>query len=350
MSDAIKHLITEDCKKSCNDISIFSELANQVILVTGGTGFMGKWIAEIVSFLNETENLNISLYLLARDTEKFKDEVPHLAAKQFIKLINQDVRNLHDLPEEVNHIIHAAGTPDNRDHVSQPLRTLETFYKGTNNVLDAATRLPALRKILHVSSHTVYGKNTDEAYIKETYLGTLEVNNVNHIYGESKIVAETLCSIFRNQFKLPITILRPFAFIGPYHDLEKPWAINNFIRDGILGGPIRILGNGSTIRSYLYASDMAVWVLKALVNGQVGDVYNLGSNVPISLNDLATKIQTSINPNIEILSKSSKENYSNVSRLVPETSKTIKALDVQETHTLDDAISRTIVWNQLNKK
>mgnify|MGYP003913797439 CR=1 FL=1 len=350
MTDAIRHLITEDCKKSCTDAAIFDDLKNQVILVTGGTGFMGKWIAEMVTFLNATHNLSINLYLLARDIQKFKDDVPHLAQKQYIKLISQDVRNLHDLPEEVNYIIHAAGSPDNRDHVSQPLKTVETFYKGTFNILDAATRLPGLKKILHISSHTVYGKNNDETFIKESFLGTLEPNTVNHVYGESKIIAETLCSVYKNQFRLPITILRPFAFIGPYHDLEKPWAINNFIRDGILGGPIRILGNGSTVRSYLYASDMAYWILKALAIGQIGENYNLGSKTPVSLNELALKIQGSINPSIEILSKSSKENYVNISRFVADTSKTVKALVVEETHTLEDSINRTIVWNQLNKK
>jgi len=350
MTEAIRHLITEDCRKSCKDTAAFNVLKDDVILVTGGTGFMGKWIAEMISYLNETENLNIKLYLLARDTKKFEDEVPHLAQKEFIKLISHDVRNLYDVPKEVNYIIHAAGTPDNRDHVSQPLKTLETFYKGTTNILDAATRLPSLKKILHLSSHTVYGKNNDESFINENYLGSLEVNNVNHVYGESKMVAETICAIYRNQFKLPITVLRPFAFIGPYHDLDKPWAINNFIRDGILGGPIRILGNGETIRSYLYASDMAVWILKTLVSGQPGDVYNIGSKVAVSLNELAQKIGASINPAIEILSKSSKENYTNISRFVPETKKIVNALGLEETHTIDDAISRTIVWNQLNKK
>lgn len=350
MAEAITNLTFDDCKRSCTDTKSFSGLKNQTILVTGGTGFMGKWIAEMISYINETEHFNITLYLLGRNAGKFKEEVPHLSSKPFIKLIEQDVRNIHDLPPEANYIINAAGSPDNREHVSQPLRTIETFYKGTQGILDAATRLGDLKKIVHISSHLVYGKNESEDLIRESFSGKMEANTVNHVYGEAKRVAETLCSIYRSNFKLPVLILRPFAFIGPYQGLEKPWAINNFIRDGILGGPIRILGNGLTVRSYLYGSDMAYWILMSLIKGQTGESYNLGSNEGISLNDLALKIAGAMTNGIEILSKSSKENYTDFSKLVPDTSKIVNALKVEQTYDLDAALKRTIVWNQLNRK
>lgn len=350
MTEAITNFIYEDCKKSCPDVQVFSKLQNQTIYVTGGTGFVGKWIAELISYINESSDYNIKLYLSGRDVEKFTKEVPHLYKKKYIQLIPQDIRNLHDLPKDVNYIIHAAGSPDNRDHVSQPLRTLEIFYKGTLAVFDASTRLPELKKIVHMSSHMIYGKNEGEKNINENFSGVLENSNINQVYTESKRITETLCSIYKSNFKLPILILRPFAFIGPYQGLEKPWAINNFIRDGILGGPIRIFGNGLTVRSYLYASDMAAWILKSLILGEVGESYNLGSNEGISLDDLADKVRKLINGNIEILSKSSRENYSHLSRLVPEIQKITKSLQVKETYTLDESISRTIVWNQLNRQ
>lgn len=349
MKLAKNKVVFEDCKKSCTQIECFSILDNQSILVSGGTGFMGKWIAEMVSYINETGKYNIKLYLLGRDISKFKEEVPHLADKPFVSLIEHDVRYLHNLPSDVNYIIHAAGTPDNREHVSHPLKTIETFYKGTQSVLDAATRLPDLRKIVHLSSHQIYGRNDNEKLINENFAGILEPITVSNCYAESKRISETLCSYYRNYLKLPILILRPFAFIGPYQDLEKPWAINNFIRDGLLGGPIRILGNGLTERSYLYASDMAFWILKSLIDGKVGENYNLGSNHSISLNNLAIKIQHQMDSKIEILSKSSKESYTNLSRLVPNTNRIAKDLNVIETFDIEGAIDRTILWNKLNK-
>jgi nucleoside-diphosphate-sugar epimerase len=349
MNLAKNKVVFEDCKKSCAEIECFSVLDHKSILVTGGTGYVGKWITEMVSYINESGQYNIKLYLLGRDVSKFKEEVPHLAQKSFVTLIEQDVRYVHDLPSDINYIIHAAGSPDNREHISQPLKTIETFYKGTQSILDAASRLPDLRKIVHLSSHQVYGRNYNEELINENFAGILEPNVISNCYAESKRISETLCSYYRNYLKLPILILRPFAFIGPYQDLEKPWAINNFIRDGILGGPIRILGNGLTERSYLYGSDMAFWILKSLIDGKVGENYNLGSNHAISLNDLAVMIQHQMESKIEILSKSSKGTYTNVSRLVPNNNRIMKDLNVIETFDIEAAIDRTILWNKLNK-
>ncbi len=349
MSLAANKIVLEDCKKACTDIECLSILNNQSILITGGTGFMGKWITEMVSYINENGNLNVKLYLLGRDIDKFKEEVPHLAKKSFVTLIEQDVRYLHGLPEDINYIIHAAGSPDNREHISHPLRTIETFYKGTQSLLDASSRISNLKKIIHISSHQIYGKNESELLIDENFAGILEPLTSSNCYAESKRISETVCSYYRNYLKLPIVILRPFAFIGPYQDLEKPWAINNFIRDGILGGPIRILGNGLTERSYLYASDMAFWILKSLVNGAVGETYNLGSSHSISLDQLAVTIQQQIDSKMEVFSKSSKEKYSSISKLVPNTNKITKKLNVKENFNISEAINRTILWNQLKR-
>jgi dTDP-glucose 4,6-dehydratase len=342
-------VIFEDCKKSCTDIECFSILDNQSIFVSGGTGFMGKWITEMVSYINETGKYNIKLYLLGRDISKFKDEVPHLAEKPFVSLIEQDVRYLHNVPSDVNYIIHAAGTPDNREHVSHPLKTIETFYKGTQSVLDAATRLPDLRKIVHISSHQVYGRNDTENLINEHFTGTLEPITVSNSYAESKRISETLCSYYRNFYGLPINILRPFSFIGPYQDLEKPWAINSFIRDGLLNESIRILGNGLSERSYLYASDMAYWIVKSLISEKGGENYNLGSRHAISLNKLADIVKEQFGYNINIISKSAKDEDIKISRLVPNVDKIKKALGVKENFSLDEAIFRTIFWNKIKE-
>lgn len=350
MSLAKNKIVFEDCKTSCIEIESFSILDNQSILITGGTGFIGKWLAEMISFINSASNLNIKLYLLGRDIAKFKEEVPHLAEKSFMNFIEQDIRYLHDLPSDINYIIHAAGSPDNREHVSDPLKTIETFYKGTQSLLDAASRIQDLKKIIHLSSHQVYGRNETEQLISENSFGNFEALNIVNCYAEAKRIGETLCSYYKNNLRLPVVILRPFAFIGPYQDIEKPWAINSFIRDAILGGPIRILGNGLTERSYLYASDMAYSILKSLIDGKIGEIYNLGSSTPISLNELALKIQSQSTVKMEILSKSSKENYLSISKLVPDTSKISKDLNVNEIFTIDEAINRTILWNQLNKK
>ncbi len=344
MKSIVNKSIIADCEKSCTEIEHLTNLKNQCVLITGGTGFMGKWLLEMIGFVNHKYNINISVFVLARNIEQFKAEVPHLANQTFVQYIQQDIKSLYEIPHEVNYIIHAAGTPDSREHSSNPIKTIDTFTKGTHALLDASFKLPQLKKILHVSSHQVYGNTSHLQKINEFYQGGSESFSLNAIYTESKRIAETYCSIYNNQYRLPISVVRPFAFIGPYQNLNKHWAINSFIRDGLLSDTIRILGNEKTVRSYLYGSDMAFWMLTLLSQSTNGECYNMGSSVGIDLKELAQKIKNSIPKNLEIVLKSSKEVYENTSTIVPNIDK-IKALGLKENFLLEDALKRTIEWN-----
>ena len=347
----IKNL-QDDCAISFKGIDeSLDELRNQSILVTGGTGFMGKWIAEAICFLNNTHNFNIKLYLIARNTELFINDVPHLANAKFIHLIDHDVRTVNELPKDANYVIHAAATPDSREHASQPLKISDTIIKGTTSVLEACWRLQDLKKFINVSSNNIYGHvNSSEKGISENEMGYLDCNSLGSIYAESKRTAEAICAVFKNQQRLPIVTLRPFTFIGPYQSLEKPWAVNSFIRDALLGGPIRILGNENTIRSYLYGSDMAMWLLKLLSKGKINATYNLGGTESISLKELANKIASNFFNKIDIEVKSSK-NYNSLSSIsVPNLNKLKKDCNIHQQINLDQAIQKTITFNRETKQ
>jgi nucleoside-diphosphate-sugar epimerase len=339
--------IKADCRASLSGyIPSLEVLRGQSILVTGGTGFIGKWLTEVISVLNEEESFGIKLYLLARDMEDYRAEVPHLAGLKYVTLIEQDIRNISMLPEDVRWIIHAAGSPDNRTHVSNPLKTIETFYKGTQALLDACLRLPGLNKFVHLSSNTVYGHplQSSPQGIKETEIGISDSNTVNAAYSEAKRMAETVCAIYRNQQKLPVVITRPFSFIGPYQNLEKPWAINNFIRDSILNGPIRILGNENTVRSYLYGSDVACWLLMALAKGKTAATYNIGGDEPISLKELTGKITSNFHNKIDVLVKYSKAYPAHSSISIPDTTAIKKDIGVKQQISFETALKKTIDW------
>jgi nucleoside-diphosphate-sugar epimerase len=346
--------IRADCKQSlAGYIESLECLRNQTILITGGTGFIGKWLTEVVALLNDEYDFGIRLYLLARDIEQYRTEVPHLASLSYVNLIEQDIRNINTLPDDVRWIIHAAGSPDNRTHINNPLKTIETFYKGTQALLDACLRLPALNKFVHLSSNTVYGNPLKflTSGIKETEMGVSESNTVNATYSEAKRMSETICAIYRNQQKLPIVIVRPFSFIGPYQGLEKPWAINNFIRDSILDGPIRILGNENTVRSYLYGSDAACWILMALANGKASSTYNIGGDQPLSLKELTGKITSNFTNKIDVLFKYSKVYSAHSSISIPDTSSIKQDLGVRQQIDFEIALIKTIDWyKKLRKK
>jgi dTDP-glucose 4,6-dehydratase len=285
------------------------------------------------------------LVLLARNIDSFKVEKKHLAKRNDIQFICKDVRNIVDLPGDISYIIHAAASPDNRIHVSNPIETIATITKGTDNLIDSAFNLPDLKKFLFVSSAQVYGKCLTKAgLISESDFGPLDCNKINSIYPEAKRLAEATCCAYSSQYKLPLVIARPFSFIGPYQSLTKPWAINNFINEALNRKNIRIIGNGEPVRSYMYPSDLVVWILKILVSGKKSTSYNVGSPFGISLKEVAEKIVHFSKADINIDIKFNNDDFS---RYVPDISSCEKDLGLKVNYNIEDTIRRSMDWYKL---
>lgn len=310
-------------------IDLMSELQGSKVLITGGSGYMGGWVTCALTWLNDTKGLDCKIILLSKDKNTIKN-VPFDREHVNIEYIYADIRGMVELPQDIDYIIHTVGNPDTSFHASNPVETIDVISKGTQNVLDAATRISSLKKIIHISSGQVETTTTPNFH-----------NNVSTSYVEAKRFSEAICGAYKIMHKLPITIVRPFSFIGPYHDIEKPWALNSFINDAINGGPIRIHGNGKPVRSFLYATDMAVWLLVFLLKGQKGEIYNLGSSEEISLQELATKISNVTLQSIDVVV----ENYNDkISTLVPALEKE-KNLGLGVCIDINEAVLRTIEWN-----
>jgi dTDP-glucose 4,6-dehydratase len=347
----MNNIVGQDCENAlAGKTDLLKALRGANVLVTGGTGFFGTWLAEMIACLNDRHNFGCRLVLMARRPHLLHEKAPHLAKRPDIILVGQDTRMLIELPPETSYLIHAAASPDSRLHASDPLQTIDVIVNGTNSVLAAATRLPALKKILLVSSGLVYGTQPWEMkIIPESFTGSVDCSAAISAYVEAKRMAETIAAAYRSQHRLPITTVRPFAFIGPYQLMDRPWAINNFIRDGLRGGPIRILGDGTSVRSYMYPSDMAFWLLRILAEGVSGRNYNLGNPEGISLKELAEKISRCFTKRIDIECRCLTNEIARRSRLVPDISCAAGTLGLSIGVDLDTAIRRTILWNQSAK-
>lgn len=343
-------LIKEDCSNVLTNPQNLKALKNEHVLVTGGTGFMGSWLAETVTQLNEQHNFNTKLTLVSRHPNNLKDRAPHLASKPFIDFVAKNVCDLVEIPSDVTYVIHAAATPDNRVHFSDPLRVVDSIVQGTSQILDSCIRLPNLKKFVNISSGLVYGSTPSEVEkIPESLLGGPNCTEAGTAaYAEAKRMGESLCSIYRNQYRLPIVTLRPFAFVGPYQLIDRPWAINNFLNDAFHGGPIRILGNPNTLKSFMYPSDMANWVLQSLARGAEGNTYNLGSPEAITLGDVANKVESCFSGKISILVPPINEKKIR-GQWVPDVTKMEQDLGLKQTIDIDQAISKTVKWLQLEK-
>ena len=247
-----------------NTQDIWESFKGKSIFITGGTGFFGKWLLESFIYINEKLELNVKITTLTRNPEAFLMEHPfYKEYTNTIQFVKGDILTYDfNLDEKFQYIIHAATAASESLNKSNPLLMMDTITIGTRRVLDFAITQP-IEGFLFVSSGAIYGKQPwNHSHINEHDSFTININNSNSAYAEGKRIAELYCSTYFEKYNLPIKIARCFAFVGPYLPLDTHFAIGNFINNVINDEDIVIMGDGSTTRSYMYASDMSIAIWK----------------------------------------------------------------------------------------
>ena len=325
---------------------LWEELRDQRLFVTGGTGFFGNWLLESFVWANEQLGLNASACVLTRDPAGFQQRSPALAENPAIQLHAGSVATFDFPSGEFSHIIHAATEYNPVTNLLDPVEHFEANVLGTRRVLEFAARC-GVRRLLYTSSGAVYGKQPPELdLMPEDYPGAPSPLDPATAYGQSKRVSEFLCRAFGEKNEIAVTIARPFALVGPFLKLDANFAIGNFIRDALRGGPIRVSGDGTPLRSYLYAADLAVWLWTILFRGRPGQGYNVGSDQAISIGKLANRVANVVAPGTEVIFAEKAQSGKKPSRYVPAIVKARKELQLEVWTGLDEAIRRTTEWNQ----
>ena len=323
---------------------LWEELRGGRIFVTGGTGFFGCWLLETFARANEQLGLNAQLLALTRSPEAFARKAPHLAGHPAITLWRGDVRDFDFPGGKFSHVIHAgtaSGAP------VDPLEMFDTIVNGTRRTLDFAAS-GGVEKFLFVSSGAVYGPQPPGLErVPETCLGAPDPTDPNAAYGEGKRAAELLCTLFCKARGIEVKIARCFAFVGPHLPLDAHFAIGNFIRDALSGGPIRVKGDGTPVRSYLYAADLAVWLWTLLFQGTPGRACNVGSMEAVSIADLAGKVAAVISPETTVTIQTPPDPSVLPARYVPDTTRAVRELGLRVRVSLEEAIRRTGAWHRL---
>lgn len=318
------------------------------ILLTGGTGFFGCWLLESCVWAIEKLHINTTINVLTRSPEKFINKVPHLCNNKSVKLLKGDILDFELPNEKFDFIIHAATDASAQLNQENPLLMFETVLTGTKRMLELAKRCNC-QKFLLTSSGAVYGKQPSNIHnVPETFLGGPDPLDPHWAYGEGKRAAEQLCAIYQKQFGIECKIARCFAFVGPYLPLDIHFAIGNFIRDGMFGGSIRINGDGTPYRSYLYAADLVIALLKILINGKSCRAYNVGSPDAFSILEIAQVVASQVNPKPEIIVSKSPIKGELPSYYVPSIARIQEELNVFAEVPFEHAIRKTIEWNKIN--
>lgn len=325
--------------------ALVEKFQNKVIFLTGATGFIGKCLVESLVWLNRSRGLNLSIHSISRSPEIFYSQYPHFKSYSEFHLLHGDILN-SDIPfsgTNVDFVIHAATDVVGKLH---PVELFSTCIDGTFNILSFAKKA-LCKNFLLLSSGAVYGQQPQNlARLPEAYEGGINLSAQSSAYALGKQGAEWLTQQAGKDIN--VKIARCFAFVGPYLPLDQHFAIGNFLRDALAGQGIEIHSDGSALRTYLYTSDLSIWLLKILLVGQAGGVWNVGGSEVVSIGDLAKRVAREINEDLHI--NIHQLPAGNPQRYVPDISKVANELALSPAVTLEQAINKTAQWNRENAK
>lgn len=272
--------------------SLWPDLKGASVFITGATGFFGIWLLETLLAANREFSLGLRVLALSRNPSSFSTKAAHLANDSAMTWVTGDVRDFPFPAGPITHVIHAATESSTTLNTANPQEMFDVCVEGTRRVLSLAKEKNVSR-MLFTSSGAVYGRQPPElSRVPEDYFGGPDPLDCSSAYAEGKRAAEFLCGLAATDSTsaVSVSIARCFAFVGPYLRLDAHFAIGNFIRDALTGGPIRIAGDGTPMRSYLYAADLADWLITILLRGRSGRAYNVGSEDGLPIVHLAARV------------------------------------------------------------
>jgi UDP-glucuronate decarboxylase len=251
-----------------------------IILVTGGTGFIGNHLCEALLKLNH--------YVICLDNN-FTGKLENIE-RLFEYTRFEYIR--HDITEsillEVDQIYHLACPASPKAYQYNPIKTIKTNILGTLNALGIAKRVKA--RILLTSTSEVYGDPTISPQHEE-YWGNVNPIGIRSCYDEGKRLAETLMMEYHRNEAVDIRIARIFNTYGPRMACNDGRVVSNFINQAINNDNITIYGDGSHTRSFCYIDDQVDGLIK-LMNSNVITPVNIGNPNEISIKTLAKTILT----------------------------------------------------------
>lgn len=307
-------------------------MGNKSILVTGGSGFIGSHLCEVLLKNNKVICVD-NLVTGSKDNIKLLLKDPN-----FI-FIEHDVSKPLETDHKVDEIYHLASPASPVDYAKLPIETMMANSLGTLNILNLAREKNA--KFLLASTSEVYG-DPEKHPQSEDYWGNVNPTGPRSCYDESKRFAEALSVAYKNTHGVDVKIARIFNTYGPRMRSNDGRAIPNFVTQALKNEPITVYGNGKQTRSFCYISDMVKGLIKLMGSKHVGESFNIGNPDERRVIDVAKMIKEMTKSDSKIVFKSLPKD--DPARRKPNIRKVRNELGWEPVMGFQEGLNKTIDW------
>nr|WP_245569619.1 NAD-dependent epimerase/dehydratase family protein [Enterococcus pallens] len=313
-------------------------------LIIGATGMIGSYMIDVLMQRNSTMRSNIQIYAMSRSLDKMKKRFASYLSTPFFNLVEGDIKEPINLSENVDYVLHGASNTHPRAYSTDPIGTIMTNLKGTENVLNYAVKNKNTR-VMFLSTVEIYGENRgDVEKFDENYCGYIDCNTLRAGYPEGKRVSESLCQAYIEKYNVDVVIPRLCRTFGPTMLLNDSKASSQFIMNGVRKENIVLKSKGDQYFSYAYVGDVVYALLFLLSSGKTGEAYNIAvKEFDLRLNELAKIIadQSKTRVVFELPDEEEQKGYSKASVAILEPSK-INKIGWKSLFGLEEAMSHTV--------
>lgn len=272
MTQAVKN----DIQRIIDTPLSWEKLRDKTVLITGATGFIGSFLIHSLLKKGEKDGLNIKVLALVRSKERAMAAFGEYYEKGLLDFVVQDVCQPIETEKKADYIIHCASNAAPREYSMYPVETMKTNFYGTMNLLDYAKSVDA-EGFLYVSTIEIYGTTHGLDKIGEDNYGEIDAMKVRSCYPLSKKGCETLTVSYADEYGLPVKIGRLSYIFGPGMKQGDSKIVAVFPKCIADGENIVMKSKGEQLRSYTYVSDAITALLTILVDGEIGQAYNIAS-------------------------------------------------------------------------
>lgn len=245
----------------------WEKLTNKTILISGGTGFLGTFLCDVLRYRNSKYKQNIKVICLSRNSHLNNDTVTY---------IENDITKPISINEQIDFIIHLASNTHPEQYKADPIGTIITNVYGTYNLLSLA-KDKHVEKFLMASSCEIYG-NCEDYPLKESCTGKIDCNTARAGYNESKRLCESLCQSFLQQYNVKSSIFRMARVFGVDRTKNDSKAMAQLINKAVRGEDIILKSKGDQKFSYIYIADAVSGIIKVLLDGEICEAYNIAAD------------------------------------------------------------------------